>query len=76
MRYESTNHIIVLQGGRISSAKILNEIGEIEPAEVIFNRIKLIEYTKTESIRHKLFHLHRLIMLERTNWAKLRKHCL
>lgn len=71
VQYENANHIIVLKDGRIYAVKVLNDIGEIEPPEVIFNRINQIYQLKLADTNCSIG---TLSMLDRENWAKLRKH--
>lgn len=61
----------MLKNGRIYAAKVLNDIGEIEPPEVIFNRINQIYQLKLSDTNCSIG---TLTMLDRENWVKLRKH--
>lgn len=70
-QYDNSNHIIVLKDGYIFLVKVLNEIGEIEPPQVIFNRINQIYQLKLCETECSIASL---TMLEREIWTKLRKH--
>lgn len=71
VQYENTNHIIVLRNGHIFSVKVLNEFGEIESPEVIFDRINHIYQLKPTDTNCSIASL---TTLDRDNWAKLHKH--
>lgn len=71
MQYENSNHIIVLKNGRIYSVKVLNRNGAIEPPEIIFSRINQIYQLNLSDTNCSIASL---TMLDRENWAKLRKH--
>lgn len=71
MQHENSNHIIVMKNGRIYSVRVLNESGEIEPPEVIFNRINQIYQLNLTDTNYSVA---TLTTLERENWAKLRKY--
>lgn len=73
VQYDGTNDIIVLKNGRIFWVKVLNEIGDIEWPEVIFNRINRI-YQLNPSDDTNCSNIASLTTLERANWAELRRH--
>lgn len=70
VQYENSNHIIVLKNGWMYAVKVLNDVGEIESPEVIFNRINQIYQLKLSDANCSIASL---TMLDREYWAEMRK---
>ncbi|XP_067645865.1 carnitine O-palmitoyltransferase 2, mitochondrial isoform X2 [Eurosta solidaginis] len=75
VQHKNSRHILVMRGGNMYAVDVLDNIGNIEPPAVIFERLQTV-LQMDEASGTSIIPVGALTSVNRNEWAALRKHLI